>query len=392
MAWSYRQSGQQPEQTDGGAQGSGPVVAQPRGNAAIAERFAEQDYGILSASATQRAVTWNNERAAGALDDVLQALGLGSREEYDAEVVGEVAEYQQNLTRTQGLSVDGMVGSGTLASLQATTQVDEGEVDASVLWPPEGASVEQQFEHFSQLAALFGSTPSRGEPLLIGLRGVMQNAGATHNGGNIRAYDDTYVLLLETDEGVGVRTFSGATQAYQAASGASPDADGRGRGDVGSIRPTHEGEHYTLSTRGNYHGRRSLAVNSDPTQWGAQEPRGWNPGHVPMHRDTSHNGQISEAERRASEQRQPGGGREQVLDGMGDFGTVVWFHPGYTEHKASGAAFSSIGCLTARREDVDNLHAVARDQGDIRLIVVDAAEAVQRMQAAGGLATAEGGQ
>ena len=64
----------------------------------------------------------------------------------------------------------------------------------------------------------------------------------------------------------------------------------------------------------------------------------------------------------------------------------------YTEHKASGAAFSSIGCLTARREDVDNLHAVARDQGDIRLIVVDAAEAVQRMQAAGGLATAEGGQ
>ena len=58
--------------------------------------------------------------------------------------------------------------------------------------------------------------------------------------------------------------------------------------------------------------------------------------------------------------RAPRGGRQQdptrqTLSGLGDYGTVVWMHPGFTERKASGSPFASIGCLTARKEDLDNL-------------------------------------
>jgi len=381
--WARRQRGQQGTARD--AEGNTPNPGAGTSNAAVAANFAEQDYGILGNRATQQAVEWNNNRATGSLDAVLSALGMADRDTYDAEVVDEVAEFQQNVQHTAGLRPDGKVGPQTLASIQSTNRVDTGEVDASVLWPPVGASIEDQFDHFSRLAGLFGSAARRGEPLLIALRGVMENAAATHQGGNLRAYDDTYILLLETDEGVGVHTFAGATHAYQAASSLSPNADGRGGGDVGSVRPTHGGESYTLSARNRrYHGSRSLAVNSDPTEWGAeQRPAGWAPGHVPMHRDTNHDRDISAAEQQASETRSGNSTSRQVTPGMGDYGTVVWFHPGHSETKPTGRRFSSIGCLTARQEDVDNLYSVADNQGDIRLIVVEAAEAVQRMNAAG---------
>ena len=59
-------------------------------------------------------------------------------------------------------------------------------------------------------------------------------------------------------------------------------------------------------------------------------------------------------------------------------------HPGFTERKASGTPFASIGCLTAREEDLDNLTEVSKQTGqDIRLIAVDADEAARRMSRGG---------
>lgn len=274
--------------------------------------------------------------------------------------------------------MDGKLGGRTRELLDSYYKsVDSGEVDASGLWPPDGASVEQQFEHWAALARLFGHAVRNDEPVLIGLRGVMELADATHESRSINSYDDTFVLLVQSSDGVGVRTFAGATHAYQGSSGLSPNADNRGGGDVGSIRPTHDGQAYTLEQRGDYHGRTSLGVGSDPREWGMQNTPGWWAlGNVPMHRDTNHDRELSAAERRASETRTRG---EQVAPGMGDYGTVVWFHPGFTEQTDSGRPFASIGCLTARLEDVDRLDDVADVYGDIKMLIIEAPEAVARL-------------
>lgn len=372
MAWARRQAGTQTPSQDAGTR------TPPTGDAAL---FEDPGYGILSRSAVASAVAWNNGHALASLPTVLSAFRLSPREAYDEEVVHRIAEFQQNFFRREDVgSVDGKLGERSLGLLRSYyASVDSGEVDASALWPPEDASVEEQFEHYSRLAGLFGARVRQDEPLLIGLRGVMELAGATHEVRSINAYDDTYVLLLQTAEGVGVRSFAGATHAYQGSSGLSPDANRDGSGDVGSVRPSHDGQSYTLRQRGDYHGRTSLGVQSDPREWGLEStPSWWALGNVPVHRDTDHDRELSDPEKRASEQRTRG---EQVAPGIGDYGSVVWFHPGFTETKDSGRPFASIGCLTARLEDLDNLDEVAEAYGDIRMIIVDAPEAVARLSA-----------
>ncbi|MCB9780234.1 MAG: hypothetical protein H6742_16825 [Alphaproteobacteria bacterium] len=372
MAWAQRQSTSQ--QTN---------ARQPtrRGDQDPAALFEDPGYGILPRSAVASAVAWNNSRQLEHLPTVLSAFGLSAREQFDEEVVQRIAEFQQNFYRRENTGgVDGKLGSGTRQLLESYYHsVDAGEVDATGLWPPDGASVEQQFEHWAALAALFGHTIRNDEPLLIGLRGVLELSGATHASQSINAYDDTFVLLVRSSDGVGVRTFAGATHAYQGSSDLSPNADGRGGGDVGSVRPTHDGESYTLQQRGDYHGRTSLGVQSDPTEWGlGTTPSWWALGHVPVHRDTNHDRTISGQEEAASESRTRG---DQVANGMGDFGTVVWFHPGFTEQTDTGRPFASIGCLTARLEDVDKLDDVADVYGDIKMLVIEAPEAVARLGA-----------
>lgn len=364
-----------------------------RGNAAALEQlFAEQDYRTLGPRAVQRAVDGNNRRALAQLPRILERFHLAPRAAYDAEVVLRIAEFQQNFGRREAATgVDGLVGPGTLALLHKYyDHQSAGEVDTASLWPAAGATVDEQVDHFARLASLFGHDLQEGEPFLIGIRGVLEFSDTSHEQQSINAYDDTYVLLLRSAEGSGVWTFAGATHAYQAASSLSPNADGRGGGDVGSVRPTHDGQSYQLAQREDYYGRSSLGLRSDPTEWGAARgPSAWPLGNVPMHRDTNRDRRLSDAERRASEARTPRSGRRQdtgrqTLDGLGDYGTVVWMHPGFTERKASGTPFASIGCLTAREEDLDNLTEVSKQTGqDIRLIVVDADEAARRMSRGG---------
>lgn len=386
--WS-RQRSRTSTAAEGPAGASTPHRRGGRGNAAALEQlFAEQNYGTLGGRAVQRAVDGNNRRALAQLPLLLERFHLSPRAAYDAEVVLRIAEFQQNFGRREDASgVDGLVGPGTLALLHKYYgHQSAGEVDTSSLWPPAGATVDEQVDHFARLAGLFGHDLQEGEPFLIGIRGVLEFSDASHEQQSINAYDDTYVLLLRSAEGSGVWTFAGATHAYQAASSLSPNADGRGGGDVGSVRPTHDGESYQLERRGDYYGRSSLGLRSDPTEWGATAtPGAWALGNVPMHRDTNRDRRLSAAERQASEGRTPRGGRghdtgRQALAGLGDYGTVVWMHPGFTERKANGSPFASIGCLTAREEDLDNLAEVSKQTGqDIRLIVVDADEAARRM-------------
>lgn len=376
-----------------------PTVSTPgsgagRGNAARMEQlFGEQSYGILSPSRTRRAIERNNANAMADLPSILSAFRLSARDAYDAEVVNRIAEFQQNFYRRESAGTpDGIVGRNTRRLIESYyNSVDAGEVDATVLWPPAGASIDQQFDHYARLAALFGNPPQKGEPLVIGIRGVMEFAGATHQVRDINAYDDTYVMILHADDGKGVWTFAGATHAYQATSGASPNVDGRNGGDVGSVRPTHDGQSYTLEPRGLYHGRQSLGLRSDPTEWGATgTPDWWNLGTVPVDRDTNHDRIISDAEATASRDRSTSrrGGRDanrQTYNGVGDYGTVTWWHPGFTETKESGRPFASIACLTAREEDVDNVIAIIRQTGhNARLIIIEAEEAVRRLTAASG--------
>ncbi len=377
---------------------SGPAVSTPqtgsgRGNAARMERlFGEQSYGILNSRQIQHAIERNNAHALGDLPGILGAFRLPSRPDYNAEAVNRIAEFQQNFYRRESAGTpDGIVGRNTRRLIESYyNSVDAGEVDASALWPPAGATIDQQFDHYAHLAALFGHAPQAGEPLVIGIRGVMEFAGATHQVKDINAYDDTYVMILQAQDGKGVWTFSGATHAYQATSGASPNADGRGGGDVGSVRPTHDGESYTLEPRGQYHGRQSLGLRSDPTEWGASAtPSWWNLGTVPVDRDTNHDRTISDTEATASRQRSTSrrGGRDanrQTLNGVGDYGTVTWWHPGFTETKDNGNRFASIGCLTAREEDVDNVIAIIRQTGqNARMIIIEAEEAVHRLSGNG---------
>ena len=152
------------------------------------------------------------------------------------------------------------------------------------------------------------------------------------------------------------------------------------------MRPTHDGQSYLLEQRGDYHGRTSMGLRSDPTEWGAaQTPSWWDLGHVPVHRDTDHDRVLSAQEEANSEARSTtarGGHNNdrQVYNGVGDYGTVTWMHPGYTESKENGRAFASIACLTAREEDLDNIDAISRQTGShVRLLIVEAAEAARRM-------------
>ncbi len=381
MGWSYKHAKQQQSGRDDAGAGAGGRGGAGASNADRMEKlFQAQNYGILSRSQVQKAIDRNNKAHLAELPRIVAAFHLPPKTAYDAEVVQRIAEFQQNFFRRENAGgVDGIVGGRTLKLLTSYyDRKDPGEVDTSALWPPAGASIEQQFDHYAHIASLFGHAPKKGEPLLIGIRGVMEFAGASHEFRQINSYDDTYVLLYEDDQGRGVSTFAGATHAYQAASRLSPNADGRGGGDVGSIRPTHDGQSYELKPRGRYHGRKSLGVESDPTEWGAaRKPSWWQLGTVPAHRDTNHDRRISDAEKKASETRRRG---QQVLPGLGDYANVTWFHPGFTEKKDNGRPFASIACLTAREEDVDNLVAVSQTaKSPIRFIVVEAAEVMKRL-------------
>jgi hypothetical protein len=168
---------------------------------------------------------------------------------------------------------------------------------------------------------------------------------------SLPVYDDAFVFITQDDGVTRVREFVGATHPCQRTSGTSPDVDGDGSPDVGTIRP---GRLRALE--------RLLSPPEHPKLWLKFEngdPK------VPTWRDTDHDGAVETDEMTVSEQRKSG---HQVRAGVGDFATEVLLHPGFSARRANRKPYGSIGCQTAGLADVQ---AVARYER-VQYLLLDA--------------------
>lgn len=208
-------------------------------------------------------------------------------------------------------------------------------VPSSALWPSEATAL----NHWAFIAGKLGAKPELPRPFLIGLRGVGLNDAQTHQPVSYPKYDDTFVLIVKGEMPI---VFKGATHAYQTDSKLSPDVDGDGRGDVGSIRPGS----YILKDSGSQPFPIFLLTlaNGD--------------GRIPAYNDTDHNGVISEAEMLAAINATKG---QQVVPGVGRTATAVLMHTGWdapagSEHKSSIACqTTSFQWLKVLRDKVANV-------------------------------------
>lgn len=196
-------------------------------------------------------------------------------------------------------------------------------VDCRNLWP----KPEHALNWWGHIAGALGSNAPLARPFLIGLRGVKIFAAETHQPVHRPNYDDTFVLLRAGEQPY---PFAGSTTAYQLKSKASPDTDGDGLGDVGSIRCGRYVLHYIPGQALGPIFHLKMPDGSD---------------RIPAHRDFDHDGVISEAEAKRSELLR---GRPQT-NSDGCYATAVLFHPGFTSGR------SSIACQTASQPNLDEL-------------------------------------
>jgi hypothetical protein len=212
--------------------------------------------------------------------------------------------------------------------------------DARPLWcPPEVVGA----NWFGHLAGALGWPYT--DDLLIGIRGVSLFADDTHETVARPEYDDTFVFL-KPGSAMPPWLFKGSTHAYQTDSKLSPDIDGDGRGDVGTIRPGR----YVLT----------LAITQPFPIYTLTMPDG--SGRIPCFRDTNHDGRYS-AEEIARQ----------------SFATAVLLHTGY-DAPAESAHHSSIACQTCNASDLRTLAGLGGKTIDYILCGAD--EAIEIMKAA----------
>lgn len=213
-------------------------------------------------------------------------------------------------------------------------------MNCEALWPAHGVD---PLNHWGFLAGKLGAEPSLPRPLLICLRGIRVGEIASHPMRSVAEYDDTGVLL-SADRGPLV--FSMSSHAYQVNSKLSPDVDGDGRGDVGTIRPGR----YVLKDK---------RAGKYPT-FHVTMPDGSE--RIPCYRDTNHDGIIGHGE-----------------DNPAWTATAVLAHGGIDDPPDSPHHFS-IGCLCVplvwRRE----LVARAAPDGLIDLVLIRAEDAVSLLE------------
>lgn len=230
-------------------------------------------------------------------------------------------------------------------------------VPCSALWPAPGVAASL---HWHELAARAGAVNSPlARPCLLAIRGAAPNDPETHELEHRPSppYRDTGVLFVP---GFDPYVFAMTTTAYQRGSKASPDLDGDGRGDVGSIRPgryvLHDlqaGEEVTFHVK-----------NPD----GTDKLLAW--------RDVDGDGTVTPAERQRSEAAREG----QQVGAGGAYATSILLHGGMDEPNAGGAPPKhrfSIGCLTAPRSVRKLIAGAARPHGGLcDLVLKDASELV----------------
>jgi len=285
------------------------------------------------------AVKFNNERALDVLSDFQSVLKLSpDSTEYDATLVESIAKKQAD----RSLTADGKVGQRTrelLSELQAALPAD-------ALWPAESADGEAKAVHYRELCKKLGFETTLARPLLLALRGVELRGTETHPVLSQPKYDDAFVLLTNVDSVVDAHEFMGATHPYQAFTGATgtPDVNKDGLRDVGTIKPGL----YLLRRQDKPPGHPSLHLVKLDGKDG-----------IPTWRDTNHDGKISGPELEPS-----------LL------ATEVLLHPGFTSlQKGKTAPYSSIGCQTAKVEDVQ---AVAK-HALVDYLLVDARAALTQL-------------
>lgn len=135
------------------------------------------------------------------------------------------------------------------------------------------------FDDYAAIVEASGATVNPGgQTTVVGLRGA---SIAAH------VFDDTFAILTPDHR---VLELAGSTHPWESSSTQSPDVDGDGVGDVGTLRP---GEYRVVprSSAQNILGIATYHV----TMAGSDRVPGW--------RDTDHDGVISDAEREASEAR-----------------------------------------------------------------------------------------
>lgn len=146
-------------------------------------------------------------------------------------------------------------------------------MNVSALWPAHGVD---PLNHWGVLAGALGCSPSLERPFLICLRNVLPYEIETHPMRSVAEYDDTGILLFPG----GQHVFKMSSHAYQVNSKLSPDVDGDGRGDVGTIKPGR----YVL---------RDMKAGKYPT-FHLTTPEGSD--RIPCARDTNHDGIITHNE------------------------------------------------------------------------------------------------
>lgn len=202
-------------------------------------------------------------------------------------------------------------------------------VDCRALWP-NPARRDEQLVHFAMLAGKLGAAVKLPRPFLFAIRGVKPYAPETHDLVHAPGYTDTFVMLPPGDYPV---VFPGSTVAYQKDSKASPDADGDGRGDVGSIRPGR----YLLTDKRN--GDEVVFEITNPD--GSKRLKAW--------RDFDHDGKLSPEEMQRSEELRTG----KQVGADGTWADSVLFHGGLDEpNRPDGTPAKhrfSIACFTASR-------------------------------------------
>lgn len=103
--------------------------------------------------------------------------------------------------------------------------------DTKILWPQ---STYQAIWHWPALAGKLGCSFPLARPFLIGIRGVDLGADASHPVKAVAKYNESFCLL---PAGKPHALFRGSTHPMQLRSGASPDVNGDGVGDVAMIDP-----------------------------------------------------------------------------------------------------------------------------------------------------------
>lgn len=191
------------------------------------------------------------------------------------------------------------------------------------------------YRAYGDLAKEAGATPSAGTVTVLGLRGLSIE-GTTHATSYVRAFDDTLVVLRADGT---VDRFAGSTHPFERNGVPGvPDVNGDRVADVGMIRPGI----YDVTGRDRaIAGAASYAV----TQRASGALPGW--------RDTDHDGELTDAERAASERR-------------GDRITDVLFHNG------EGTAPPAVGCQVLPASTITAFTAsVGGPRARFRYVLVD---------------------